>query len=146
VELVATHLDKSLAEVNRVIADRIARARTEYEHKYGTLDDVHVQSIVRSVEGAYGAEGYENQLAECPACGNLGMLSGGFDVDWEADFDRDGTPTGAYPIVTLTPSTFDCHHCNLELNGAGELKAAGFGDQINIEDVDPSDFYDAPEY
>lgn len=146
-DLVATHLDKSLAEVNRSVAEKLARAKTDYERKYGILDAVHRQGIIKSVEGGYSPEKYEDELAECPACGNQGMLSGTYDVDWEADdFDDYGFPTTAYPVVTLTPSTFLCNLCGLLLNGAAELKAAGLDEPIQIEDVDPSDFYDEPDY
>lgn len=141
-ELVATHLDKSLAEVNRFVAEKVARARTNYQQKYGTLDAVHVESIVKSVESGYTLAKYEDQLIQCPACGKAGMTSGSFDVEWEADFDDDGTAVAGYPVVTLTPSTFVCNLCGLSLNDTSELKAAGLGQPIAIEDVDPSDFYD----
>ena len=36
--LVAAHLDESLTEVNRVTAEKLATAKTEYERKYGSLD------------------------------------------------------------------------------------------------------------
>src|SRR5258708_26840915 len=145
-ELVATHLDKSLADVNRVVAEKVARAKTNYQQKYGTLDAVYVESIVKSLEGSYVLAKYEDQLVQCPACGKVGMTSVSFDVEWEADFDDDGTPMGAFPIVTLTPSTFICNLCGLSLGDTSELKAAGLGEPIGIEDVDPSDFYEEPDY
>jgi hypothetical protein len=36
--------------------------------------------------------------------------------------------------------------CGLILDGASELKAAGLEVSINIEDVDPADFYEEPDY
>jgi hypothetical protein len=118
----------------------------KYEEKYGSLDPEHSSGIIKSIESGYILEPYTDQLAECPACGNQGVLSGSIDVEWQADFDRDGEPEGAYPIVTLTPSNFFCKLCDLELDGSAELKAAGFGEAIQVEDVNPSDFYDEPDY
>jgi hypothetical protein len=89
---------------------------------------------------------YEDQLSECPACGNQAVLSGSIDVDWDADFDRDGTPIGAFPIVTFTPSSFDCAVCGLMLAGSAELNATGLGGSIPLQDVDPSDFYSEPDF
>jgi hypothetical protein len=74
------------------------------------------------------------------------VLGGSIDVDWQADYDRHGEVEGAYPVVTLTPSYFLCYVCDLSLDGSAELKAAGLGELIHVEDVDPNDFYDEPDY
>lgn len=144
-ELVATHLDTSLAEVNRIVAENIARAKTSYHQKYGTLDASHVESIVESVESRYSPAKYEEMLVQCPACGKQGLVSGSFDVEWEADYDDDGTQIAGYPVVTLTPSSFICNLCGLTLADTAELKAAGLGEPLGVEDVEPSDFYPDPE-
>jgi hypothetical protein len=145
-DLVAAHLDESLTEVNRVTAEKLATAKTEYERKYGSLDPTHTQGIVTSIESGYDLRRYEDQLAVCPACENQGVLGGSIDVDWQADYDRYGEVEGAYPVVTLTPSSFFCDLCGLSLDGSAELKAAGLGDPVHVEDVDPKDFYDEPDY
>ena len=49
-------------------------------------------------------------------------------------------------MVTLKPSIFICTICGLHLDDASELKAAGMQDSIEIEDVDPADFYEEPDY
>jgi hypothetical protein len=140
-DLVAAHLDKSLAEVNRVVAENIARAKTNYHQKFGSLDSVHVESIVKSVESRYSPSKYEEILVKCPACDKQGLVTGSFDVEWEADYDDDGSAVAGYPVVTLAPSSFICNLCGLTLADTSELKAAGLGEPIGIEDVDPSDFY-----
>jgi len=145
-ELVATHLDKSLKEVNRLTAEKIAHAKTAYAQKYGVLDSEHAQAIIKMVEAGYTLDGYEDQLAACPACGNQGTAHGAIDVRWEADFDRWGNVEGGYPIVTLEASSFDCKLCGLSLSGSSELQAAGFNESIDVEDFDPADFYDPPDY
>src|SRR5712692_1022431 len=145
-ELVAAHLDKTLAEVNRAVAEKLARARTTFQQRYGALDRGHLEVVAKAVEGGYPLTKYEDELIECPSCGKLGMTSGSFDVEWEVDYDEDGTAAGGYPVVTLTPSVFICNLCDLTLDDASELKAAALGKPINIEDVDPSDFYPEPDY
>jgi hypothetical protein len=67
-------------------------------------------------------------------------------VDRDVDYDRDGSISGGYPVVTLKPATFVCNVCGLSLEDASELKAAGFPDSIDIEDVDAADFYEEPDY
>lgn len=144
--LVATHLDKSLTDASRLTAEKLARAKADFQRKYGSLDPEQARGIISSVESAYHPTQYEEQLAECPACGHQGLLAGSIDVDWQAAFDDDGQPEGAYPIVTLTPSSFDCNLCDLSLEGAAELKAASFDETMPVEDVEPSDFYDEPDH
>jgi hypothetical protein len=145
-KLVSAHLDESLTEVNRSTAETLARAKAEYNQKYGSLDPVHTRGIIKSVESGYHLRGYEDQRTICPACGNLSLLSGSINVDWDADFDDEGQPMGAYPIVTLSPLTLVCNLCGLSLNSSAELKATGIEGPIPIEDVDPKDFYDEPDH
>ena len=65
---------------------------------------------------------------------------------WEADYDENGSPSFAYAVVTLNPSSFICNVCGLNLDDASELKAAGLPESINIEKVDEADFYEEPDY
>ena len=81
-----------------------------------------------------------------PACENQGVLGGSIDVDWEVDVDDDGNPQGASPIETLSPSNFVCNLCGLSLDSSAELKAVGLEGPIPVDDVDPADFYDEPDY
>ncbi len=145
-EFVATHLDKSSEEVNRLVAEKIARAKTNYRLKYGILDKGYLESIVQSIENSYVRSKYEDEVIKCPACGHYGLASGAFELEWEVDYDRDGIPEGGSPFVTLTPTDFICNVCGLNLAQTSELKAAGIHEPLNIEDVDPSDFYEEPDY
>jgi hypothetical protein len=142
--LVATHLDQSAAEVNLVVAEKIARAQTYFQNSYGALEPAHAEAIFKFVESAYDPAKYEQDLILCPACEHLGLVSGSFDVEWEADFDDDGLPVGAYPVVTLTPSTYNCNLCRLSLDDSNELKTAGLPMPLEIKDVNASDFYEEP--
>jgi hypothetical protein len=143
-ELVASHLDTSLAEINREVAENIARSKALFERRFGALDSAQMQVIVKSVEATYTVATYESMLIDCPACGMQGLISGSYDVDWVADYD-DGHVSNAYPVVTLSASGFLCEFCALNLDDANELKAAGLPTALNIEDVDPADFYDEPD-
>jgi len=145
-ELVATHLDKSLAEVNRDVAERLARAKTMFERRYSALDDAQMQVVVKSVEASYPVDKYERRLIGCPACGMQGLISGSYDVDWQVDYDGDGSVSGGYPVVTMTTSGFYCGFCDLTLDDAAELKASGLATTVDIEDADPQDFYPEPDY
>jgi hypothetical protein len=66
-------------------------------------------------------------------------------VDWEVDYDDDGSISGGYPVVTMTASSFCCFFCDLVLDGASELQAAGLPMTVDIADPDPQDFYDPPD-
>ena len=145
-DLVETHLNTSLTEVSRLVAEKIARSKSNFERKYGMLNNVHREDLIGHEEDEYDLEKYEEQFATCPACGKKSVLSGSTDVDWDVDFYPDGTVMGATPIVTLTPSTFSCRVCGLALEGSAELQAAGFSKTLPVDDVDPADFYDERDY
>jgi hypothetical protein len=147
-EIVSKQLDESLAEVQRVVAEKLARARDAFRQRYATLDSDQLKAVVNVIQSGYAhlRSKYEDELVTCPACESLGLASGSYDVDWEADYDDDGTPSNAYAVVTLKPSHFVCNVCGLNLDDASELKAAGLPESINIEDVEEADFYEEPEY
>jgi hypothetical protein len=143
-ELVGTHLDTSLAEANREVAEKIVLAKATFERRYSALDETTMKLVAKSIELSYPVEKYERILFDCPACQKNGLLNGTADVDWEADYDdRDGIVTNAYPVVTMTASGFSCGFCDLSLNGAAELGAADLPTQVDIADVDPQDFYES---
>jgi hypothetical protein len=62
------------------------------------------------------------------------------------DYDRDGSISGGYPVVTMTASGFSCGFCDLNLDSASELEASGLPTTVDIEDADPQDFYEEPDY
>jgi hypothetical protein len=143
--LVETHLDDSLAETNRNVAEQLARSKTVYATRYSALDNDQITVVVKSVEASYPVDKYERVLVACPACGQQGLLSGSYEVDWEVDYDDDGSIAGGYPVVTMTASDFCCFFCDLVLSGAAELQAAGLPTTVDIENPDPQDFYDPPD-
>ncbi len=144
-KLVETHLDESLAETNRNVAEKLARSRNVYAQRYSALEDAQIEIVAKSVEANYPVDRYERILEDCPACGRHGLLSGSFEVEWEVDYEDDGSISGGYPVVTMTASNFSCFFCDLILEGALELQAADLPTTVNIEDPDPADFYDPPD-
>ena len=147
-EMVSKQLDESSAEVQRVVATKLARAKDAFRLRYVALDSDQLKTLVNVIEAGYkkDIEKYRDELVACPSCERMGVTSGDYDLDWDVDYDRDGAPLGASPFVTLKPSTFVCGVCGLSLDDASELKAAGLPDSINIEDFDPADFYPEPDY
>jgi hypothetical protein len=143
--LVAAHLDESLAELNRDIAERLARCKGIFERRFFALDEKQMQVAANSIEASYLTVKYESMLVDCPACGMQGLTSGTHDVDWDVDWDE-GYAVGGSAVVTLTAASFNCDFCSLDLDGADELKASGLPIQWNIDDVDPADFYSDPDH
>jgi hypothetical protein len=142
-EMVSQELNEALAEVHVLVAEKLAQARDSFQQRYSALDPAQLKALINVIESGYksGMEKYRDVLEECPACQNVGIASGDYDLDWDIDYDN-GIPIGGSPIVTLNPSDFVCNVCGLKLEDATELTAAGLPDSINIEDVDPSDFYE----
>jgi hypothetical protein len=141
-ELVAKHLDDSLAEANRAVAEKLAHARNVFALRYAALNPEQMGLVARPIQLSYPTEKYERILQDCPACGNQGLLSGTYSVDWEADYDDEGGPSNAYAVVTLTASGFTCGFCDIDLDGEAELTAGDVPTVINIENVDSADFYE----
>jgi hypothetical protein len=52
-QLVSKHLDKSLTDAGLVAAEKIARAKSEYGDKYGSLDPLHSEQIIDLIERSY---------------------------------------------------------------------------------------------
>jgi hypothetical protein len=141
-ELVVSHLDASVEEVSREVAERLTRAQIMFKRRFSELDNAQLEVVLKSVEASYPVDKYERRTIDCPACGIQGLISGSYDVDWQEEVDDDGSLSGGYAVVTMTASGFSCGFCGLTLDDAAELKAAGLPTLLDIEDVDPADFYD----
>ena len=146
-DMVLKQLDESLAEVQRVVAEKIARSKDDFRLRYSALDSDQLKALVNVIESGnqINMEKYRDELVVCPACEHMGVTTGDYDLDWDVDIDRYGDIQGGSPIVTLKPLIFICNVCGLTLDDASELKAAGLEVSINIEDVDPADFYEEPD-
>lgn len=78
---------------------------------------------------------------ECPVCGRRGKLSGAFTASGEVDVDVEPIGGGEYETVampywqlTLSPDSFSCAVCPLELESPQELAAAGLpSEALDVE-------------
>jgi hypothetical protein len=68
-KLVETHLDDSLAETNRDVAEQLARAKDVFAKRYSALENAQMEVVAKSVEANYPVDKYELVLVDCPACG-----------------------------------------------------------------------------
>jgi hypothetical protein len=144
---VDARLSESAKETEVIVADAIAAARSSFERQYGPMANSARVAALAAVENSYDVTKYEQSLTDCPACGRQALTSGNYDVDWEADWDQEGSRgepfiVGAYPVVSYFPGYLHCRVCDLELDGEEQLEAAGIERLWKIEDADPTDFYE----
>jgi flagellar hook-basal body complex protein FliE len=145
--VIDAQLSESAKEAERLAVDALASARITFQERYGSLEDSVVEGILSTIERSYVVTKYEEALTPCPACEREALTAGSYDVDWEADYDVEGSRgeafiVGVFPVVTYSPGYLRCHVCDLELDGEEQLAAAGVEKSWTIEDVDPADFYD----
>jgi hypothetical protein len=133
-DIVNKLLDDSAKEVEKTVTIKLARAKQVFDEKFGELEVKTVEEIAETVRQTYTLYEYNDEYDTCPACSNIGLASGTYEVEWEqADWD-DPTPE---PIVRLNVESFYCKMCGLSLDGRDEVVAAKLRDKIIIEDVDP---------
>jgi hypothetical protein len=147
-DLVKSLRERHTERVDQLVAAKKAHAKHKFAERYDHLDEDTRKEVFRRIEASLVLDGYDEVAVPCPACGLSAIVSGQHQLEsWEADIDRDGTAMGAYPIVTLYADSFRCKACGLHLEGPDELTAAGLQVEIDLEDVDPTDFYiDIDEY
>jgi hypothetical protein len=125
------------------VKEAMIAASLRFDERYGHLGEEVRPAVLRALEASYAPEKYEQQLVDCPACSTLGLASGSTDVDWQPDWDQsDGQDyvAGMYPEVTFFPGRFECHACDLALDGEVEIEAAGIESSWKLDDVDVADF------
>lgn len=144
--VVQVHLDESVAEVNKIVTEKVVKARKDFETRYASFSETERKAVFASLATTQALPQYEVGLIDCPVCKQQGFLSGQYDVEWDVDYDNEGHPERANPIVTLIGDSFFCPVCGLELQDFTELDAAGVDNAIDIDDVDPSDFYGEPDH
>lgn len=140
-------LDTSAEDVRAYVAAEIAQARGRFAARFSHMPSDSQKAMIDIAERSVSIRKYEQQQVECPACGQLAVAGGDYEVgEWEADsWDDEGQPDGAFLPVTLHANEVNCPVCGLELQAAEELEAAGIEIDIDVDDVDPSDFIE-PDY
>jgi rubredoxin len=144
--VVQVHLDESVAEVNKIVTEKVVKARNDFERRYENFSDTERKAVFASLASTLALPQHEAELIDCPVCKQQGFLSGQFDVEWDVDYDNEGYPERANPTVTLIGDSFFCPVCGLELKDFTELEAAGVDTAVDIDDFDPSEFYGEPDH
>lgn len=145
-DLVRLVRERHTEEVDRKVAAKIAHAKHAFDERYGHLDANAKKVVLQTIEASIVLDGYDEQSVPCPACKSVGVTSGQHEFDrWEVDVDEDGSAHG-YPVVNLFAGGFKCRTCGLHLESADELAAAGLDTVLDVNDVDPEDFYDEDDY
>ncbi|HYF79331.1 MAG TPA: hypothetical protein VD973_19565 [Symbiobacteriaceae bacterium] len=134
-DYVQKRLDARLADVNKLVAGKIASAKSVFDEKYGSLESHVWHGIEAVVSKSLNPIRYEQIVATCPACGCDGLLSGTCQLEWD-QFDEDDPGDMS---LRLNAKDFNCPFCNLHLDGVDELKAAGLRATMTLE---PEDLYD----
>lgn len=141
-------IQKSAKEIDIKVQCLLAKSKSDYKNKFKNTEKKVRKSIIDTIVKSYVLEQYNEELIDCPSCNNLSaIISGSHEVvDWEVDFDRDGTPIGGYPVVVLYGASLKCEVCGLKLNSPEEINAVGIESSLTLEDIDPSDFYEEIDY
>jgi hypothetical protein len=136
--MVAVHAKRRLDANEARYRRRLQAAKDQYARLVSRMDEHGLAAYRAAVAPALPAEPYDSTLAECPACGETGLITGFPDVDWEADWDYgDGEAyvAGAYVSrIHLTADAFRCRVCGLDL-GLDDLGFAGLA-RITLSDDD----------
>jgi hypothetical protein len=146
VDLVETALRENVEKARLRVEGKLARAREEFERRFGELDHPTKEAMLRVIEASYAPEKYEEQLLDCPACSTRALVFGNVNVELDEDWDhREGVLINVHPYFTFIPSRLRCNACGLELDGRDELDAAGIAEPWQLEDVDEHDFFGGDE-
>jgi len=143
-DLAKTNLQDATKGTDKKVQQLLAKAKTSFAERYKGIDSNVIRTIIQAIEGSHMLTQYEEEHVTCPACKSLGVLSGTAEViDWGADYDDEsGLPEGEHPIVHLFGNKYTCNVCGFHVEGTEELEAAKIKSEIEIEDVNPEDFYD----
>lgn len=132
-------LDERRTEISRQVAAKMAKARARLTRLEAILGEAAFTKATDELEEqrwtldpddfATGGAGVE---VNCPECGSKARLFGDVDVSAEVDYDVEPLGGGHYDAIAmpywevwLTPTTFFCMVCNLQLHGSQELAEAG---------------------
>lgn len=136
--MVAVHVKRRLEVSEARYRRRRQAAKDQYARLRSRMDEQGLAAYLAAVAPAFPAEPYDSALAECPACGETGLITGSPEPSWEADWDYDdgeAYPVGAYvSSIRLDAHGFHCRVCGLDL-GTDDLAFAGL-EQITLTDDD----------
>ncbi len=121
-------LDEAKSERRRVVAGKLAAARTRLDMLVGRLDATASAVVLASLSGRKLSYADHEEPQACPLCHQQGWLLCGVErteVIWGPDGKPEVFPT-AYPF------TFECAVCGLDVEG-DELHEFDFPMEIELE-------------
>ena len=126
---------------------KIRAAREAHLIAIERLTPEEQEAFIEAREPTEPAAEFDEARVKCPACGNIGLLQGEPEPDWEADWDTEGGEAyvaGAYvSSVRLFTKGFTCGVCELRLD-ADQLALADLA-TVDLTD-DDADLESATEY
>lgn len=136
-ELVRTHTERRLTEIEGAYQRRTQTARDRFADLTAAMDEVQLGAFVTALEPSAASVDYSAFPVQCPACESTGEVFGGPSPNWEPDWDvADGMAYAANAYVdsiTLDNAAFQCRVCGLTLSGP-MLELGGLGTTFSHKD------------
>ena len=144
-DFVKTQLSDSANEARLHVSQLAAKAKMEFEKRFGGHDAETRQALLSAIVATYSKQSDEEQFIYCPVCETEVLAEGALEIEWKPEWDRGdfGEPvvSGEYPEVTFYPGHMHCRACDLELDGEDEMHAAGVEESIELMDFDTRELY-----
>jgi hypothetical protein len=126
-------------KVAQHVGVKLASARAYLHAMYGKRVEAVLQVLRMSPETRLLDP--EQQMAVCPVCGLMGVMTGDRVQGWEAeDAGIADMVYGVYRAVWFHAQNFICHVCMLHLESVAELKAAGIDARVRLSYDEIIDF------
>lgn len=139
-EFVLTQLAEHRQAEERDYAGRVAHAKLRFQNEHGSLDAPALQRLRELAELRWRRMSLQDQLVDCPVCGLPAHAEGDLhQVDWDVDYDKEGNPEGAWPVLEFQPVALRCPTCGLVLDTASLVALSGAFENWDLPDED----YDA---
>lgn len=136
-----------------LVADERDVVRVRVETKFATARSLFAaltedQRSTLSENGSAFFDEYAEEtpglvLVECPVCASQAVANGDLTDDGEPDWDhREPDPVGWIHDIKTVITSFDCKVCQLTLEGADEIVAAGLPSKAPNDHADPGLLYE----
>lgn len=127
-EMVAVHERRRLDASEATYGRRVQAAKDRYARIVSRMDEHTLAAYLGALTPGPLSEPFNSAPVVCPACGEMGLLTGSPEPVWEPDYDyADGVSYVARVFVSeivLSPDGFKCRVCGLDLD-AEHLAFAG---------------------
>ena len=130
---------KKDATLEKTIRERISKHKKFFD---GLKPAIKAERIAKSKAEKWFASRHYRKDLTCPACANLGILSGKL-------ISINESIAGDSEIIqnmNVLPTHFRCFCCDLELTNHSELDVVELGGQYKMEEIyDPREYYEMEE-